>query len=38
MIDLITKLGYFYILLNVILLIVVLAFIYWVWKKIDSNK
>ena len=23
---------------NVILLIVVLAFIYWVWKKIDSNK
>ena len=37
MLDLITKLGYFYILFNVILLIVVLAFIYWVWKKIDDK-
>ncbi len=37
MLDVIVKLGYFYIAFNVILLIVVLGFIYWVWEKIDDK-
>lgn len=33
MLDLITKLGLLYIVFDVILAIVVLAFFYWIWKK-----